>query len=106
VDAGALTAFTGITTSDGINKALGSLALNAETSGAANTAVGRQALQGLLTGSQNTAVGHDAGFLYRGSESNNIDIGEATGVGGESNTIHIGDSTLAPSAKCFVASPI
>src|SRR5262249_32996543 len=92
----------GNTTSDGINTALGSLALNAETSGAGNTAVGRRALQSLLTGSQNTAVGHDAGFLYTGSESNNIDIGEFTGVGGESNTIHIGDSTLAPSAKCFV----
>lgn len=62
------------------------------TGGGSNTGVGDGALGLLLTGSSNVAVGNSAGNVYTGSESNNICIGQNTGVVGESNTIRIGTS--------------
>jgi hypothetical protein len=90
----ALFSFNGTGAFDGGNTALGSLALNAETSGEENVAVGRRALEFLLTGSNNTAVGWRSGDNYTGGESGNICIGSfVTGVTGESNTTRIGNIT-------------
>lgn len=62
------------------------------TTGGGNTGIGDGALGILTTGSGNTCIGNSAGDVYTGSESNNICIGQDTGVVGESNTIRIGTS--------------
>jgi hypothetical protein len=75
-----------------LNVAVGTAACANVTSGSGNTALGDGALGLLLTGSSNVAVGNSAGNVYTGAESNNILIGQNTGVVGESNTIRIGTS--------------
>ena len=73
----------------GGNTAFGILALGVNTIGSDNTAIGEGALQDDLTGSNNIALGFNAGVVFSGNESSNIDIGNV-GVLGENNIIRIG----------------
>src|SRR5262245_18585761 len=101
----ALNSFNGTGATDGVNTAVGSHALELETTGERNTAVGRRALNNLLTGSSNVALGQGSGFSYVGGESGNISIGTLTdGVTGENNTIRIGLSSFAgfSATQCFI----
>jgi len=72
------------------NTAIGSLALNSNTTGDLNTAVGRVALINNTTGGGNIALGVGAGANLT-TGSSNIDIGNA-GVAAESGVIRIGTS--------------
>lgn len=93
----------------GLNVMVGTAAGASITSGLANTGVGDGALGGLVTGQSNVAIGNSAGEVYTTSESNNILIGQNTGVVGESNTIRIGTSQQTAAyiiAPLYAQSPI
>ncbi len=89
------------------NTAIGDEALAVIRNGSDNTAVGYQALFGFgflnAGGSNNIALGSRAGFLYLGSESDNITIGNQ-GQRGENNTIRIG--TPGVHTNTFIAGVI
>jgi hypothetical protein len=104
------------------NTASGYNALGSNTTGTQNTGDGVHALHGNLGGSQNVAVGwwsldsvqdgtndiavgYEAGINFSGTESGNIDIGNA-GVAGDNNTIRIGTDIVVSSnsvASTYVA---
>jgi trimeric autotransporter adhesin len=111
-------ALTSITTAS-YQTAVGGGALRSNTNGQTNDAFGYGALGGLLAngfgnvsiganslasvkyGSNNTCVGNGAGGAYTNSESDNIIVGNSTGVGGEYFTIRIGEQGTQNS--CYIA---
>lgn len=66
------------------------------TSGDGNTFIGHGsgsnigAGNGVTTGSRNVAIGYTAGTDWRTSDTNNIAIGQGTGVIGDNNTMRLG----------------
>jgi hypothetical protein len=86
-------------TTGSTNAALGFHALFLSATGGDNAAVGASALSNMVSGNNNIAVGNNAGSGFTGSESNNIDIGNA-GMTGESNTIRLGDGSTQ--TKAFI----
>lgn len=71
------------------------------TTGSNNSCFGYSACESLVTGSRNCCFGVGAGGSYNGAESDNIIIGQNSGVVGESAVTRIG--VQGTQTTCFIA---
>ena len=78
--------------------AVGSAALDANTTGAENTAIGASALGKLTTGSFNTGLGHFAGSGFIGDSSYNTIVGQDTMTASGGSLTGSGNTTLGAQA--------
>jgi hypothetical protein len=92
-----------LSTGLGANTVIGANSFLGLSTGTENVGVGAGAAYQLLTGSYNVAVGTNAGFVWTGSESSNIAIGN--NGNSESHTIRLGThgSGDRQQNQCFIA---